>query len=112
CNLTLSTVNRQVDHAHAALADAPQHPVGPELLGAPIPLSHDRTSLREVLAGLRRAAIHAAFPPPSPGVPSSRLIARRENSVAALRKLGRLRRRPDLGPATPALEHRQGARFR
>ena len=39
-----------------------------------------------------RAAMSAAFPPRSLGAPSSRLIARRENSAAALRELGGLRR--------------------
>jgi hypothetical protein len=33
------------------------------------------------------AAIRAAFPPRSLGAPSSRLIARQENSAAALRSL-------------------------
>jgi hypothetical protein len=40
-----------------------------------------------VLAGELRAALRAAFPPRSLGAPSSRLIARRENSAAALRSL-------------------------
>jgi len=40
-----------------------------------------------VLAGERRAAMSAAFPPRSLGAPSSHLIARQENSAAALRSL-------------------------
>jgi hypothetical protein len=40
-----------------------------------------------VLAGERRAAMRAAFPPRSLGAPSSRLIARQENSAAAVRSL-------------------------
>jgi hypothetical protein len=55
--------------------------VGPGLvLGHSYPSDHDCAS-RSL-----RAAIPAAFPPRSLGAPSSRLIARQENSAAALRE--------------------------
>jgi hypothetical protein len=40
-----------------------------------------------VLAGERRAAMRAAFPSSLLGAPSSRRVARRENSAAAVRSL-------------------------
>jgi hypothetical protein len=48
-----------------------------------------------VLAGSRQAAVLAAALRSLAGFAgASRLIARRENSAAAVRELGRLRRRP------------------